>query len=273
MSRKFSLAYLTIPGTNPIDHIKVAAEAGYDYVSLRPIPMYLPNEPLFQFDKDPILFENIKQALVENNIGLMDIELARVREDLNVLDYESSFAAAAELGATDVISSIWTEDEDFVLENFAKICDLAKKYNLKVNLEFVTFSGAPALDDVLEILNKVNRSNAYILVDTFHAHRSRVTPEDLTKVDKSKFGLIHLCDGPAAIPKLDDPSMVDDCRAGRLYIGDGGIDIKGMLLAMPENPISIELPNAIEMRQRGVLGHAIECLNKAKKYLSSNNIK
>ncbi len=109
MDRKFSLAYLTVPGTNPMDQIKIAAEAGYDFVSLRPIPMHLPNEPLFQFDKDPVLFKNVKQALSENNIKLMDIELARVREDLNIADYESAFAAAAELGATDVLSSIWTK--------------------------------------------------------------------------------------------------------------------------------------------------------------------
>jgi hypothetical protein len=27
MTRKFSLAYLTIPGTNPVDQIRIAAEA------------------------------------------------------------------------------------------------------------------------------------------------------------------------------------------------------------------------------------------------------
>ena len=35
MERKFSLAYLTIPGVDPFDQIRIAAEAGYDYVSLR----------------------------------------------------------------------------------------------------------------------------------------------------------------------------------------------------------------------------------------------
>ena len=42
MSRKFSLAYLTIPGTAPVDQIRIAKEAGYDFVSLRTIPMHLP---------------------------------------------------------------------------------------------------------------------------------------------------------------------------------------------------------------------------------------
>ena len=42
MSRKFSLAYLTIPGTNPMEQIRIAKETGYDSVSLRTIPLHLP---------------------------------------------------------------------------------------------------------------------------------------------------------------------------------------------------------------------------------------
>jgi sugar phosphate isomerase/epimerase len=272
MTRKFSLAYLTIPGTDPISQINIAAEAGYDFVSLRPIPMHLPNEPLFQFDQDKNLFNNIKQALKETNIKIMDIELARVREDLKVEDYESAFAASAELGATDVLSSVWTQDKEFTFKNFAKICDLAAKYKLKVNLEFVTFSGLTDLAGALEVLNKVERPNAYIMVDTLHAHRSYVTPEDLSKVDKNKFGFIHLCDGPGVIPSLDDPSMIGVAREGRLYPGKGEIDLKGLLKAIPSNPVSIELPNAIEISARGAAGHAAECLIQAKKYFKENSI-
>ena len=56
MERKFSLAYLTIPGVDPFDQIRIAAEAGYDYVSLRTIPMGLPGEPQTCLEKDPELF-------------------------------------------------------------------------------------------------------------------------------------------------------------------------------------------------------------------------
>ena len=33
MARKFSLAYLTTPGVNPMEQIKMAKEAGYDFVA------------------------------------------------------------------------------------------------------------------------------------------------------------------------------------------------------------------------------------------------
>ena len=101
MERKFSLAYLTIPGVDPFDQIRIAAEAGYDYVSLRTIPMGLPGEPQTCLEKDPELFKNIKKALKDSGMKLFDIELVRVREDLPG-DYRKAFECGAELGATDV---------------------------------------------------------------------------------------------------------------------------------------------------------------------------
>ena len=63
MARKFSLAYLTIPGTDPVTQIKIAKETGYDFVSLRTIPMHLPGEPEFLPQKDKKLFADIQNAL------------------------------------------------------------------------------------------------------------------------------------------------------------------------------------------------------------------
>ena len=45
MSHEYSLAHLTVMGLAPPEMIYVAARAGYDYVSIRPIYMGLPGEP------------------------------------------------------------------------------------------------------------------------------------------------------------------------------------------------------------------------------------
>ena len=130
MNRKFSLAYLTIPGTDPVTQIKIAKEAGYDSVSLRTIPMHLPGEPEFLPDKDPELFEAIKKALKEYDMPLMDIELARVRKDLDIEEYRSAFETAAKLGATDVLGSIWTRDRAWYTDTAGRIADMAKEAGL-----------------------------------------------------------------------------------------------------------------------------------------------
>jgi len=48
--------------------------------------------------------------------------------------------------AKNIYLSELTKDKEFAFKEFAKICDLANKYNLKVNLEFVTFSGVTDLN-------------------------------------------------------------------------------------------------------------------------------
>lgn len=271
MSRKFSLAYLTIPGTAPVDQIRIAKESGYDYVSLRTIPMYLANEPEFIMEKDPELFKATKQALKDYGMQLMDIELARVREDLDT-NFDAAFEKGAELGATQVLSSIWTKDKAFNVDRCGQICEKAAKFGLTVNLEFVTFAGVTDLKGAVEILDEVKAPNLKIMVDTVHAHRSRVTPADLAAVPAERYGFIHLCDCPGPIPALDDPEMIRVAREGRLYVGQGGADIAGMLKALPANVCSIELPNSAMVKEHGAAWHAKQCLDTAKAYFEANGI-
>ncbi|MDO5061561.1 MAG: sugar phosphate isomerase/epimerase [Peptostreptococcaceae bacterium] len=272
MERKYSLAYLTIPGTNPVDQIAIAAQAGYDMVSLRPIPMYLPNEPLFQFDQDKVLFQNIKDALLEYRIEISDIELARVRDDLDITKYESAFEAAAELGAKDVISSIWTDQWEIARRDFKKICSMAQKYGLYVNLEFVSFSKVNNLQKAIEFLDQTDCDNAHLLVDTLYAFRSQMDLEAVKKLPSERFRMIHLCDAPSDTPSVSEERMIEITREGRLYPGDGGVDITKILRALPKRNISIELPNTKEVQQRGKLGHARECLRRAKQFMECNEL-
>lgn len=271
MSRLFSLAYLTIPKTAPTEHIRIAKECGYDFVSLRTIPMYLENEPEFIMEKNPALFSATKQALLEYDMRVLDIELARVRADLDT-NFEAAFEKGAELGASNVLSSIWTQNHAFNVEQCGKICEKAAQFGLTVNLEFVTFAGVRNLKDTLRILDEVNAPNLKIMVDTVHAHRSYVTAEELSAVEADRYGLIHLCDCPAVIPDADDPEMVYVAREARLYPGEGGADIAGMLRALPKNPCSIELPNTRRIQQHGVQWHAERCLSSAKEYFAKNSL-
>lgn len=271
MEQKFSLAYLTIPGTHPVDQVEIAAKAGYDAVSLRPISQQLPGEPDFRFENQR-LFADLKAALRDTGLGLNDIELARVAEGIDPSIYERPFALAAELGCEYVLSSVWTGNRDFYLPNFEKVCDLAAKFGLKVNLEFVPFAGVNTLELALELLDQAARPNARLLVDTLHAHRCGVTPQRLEAIPRERFGFIHLCDGPAWVPPVDHPDMIGVARAARLYVGEGGIDVAGMLKAMPRNVYSIELPNAAEVEARGKLGHAKRCLETAKEFFAENGI-
>ena len=278
MARKFSLAYLTIPGVDPVEQIKIAKEVGYDYVSLRTIPMHLPGEPEFLLDRDPALFEATKAALKEYDMPLMDIELARVRPDLDINEYKPAFEKAAELGATDVLGSIWTRDKAWYTETAGKIADMAKEFGLKYNIEFLPWAGVRNLQEAITLIDNLGRDNVYVMVDTLHAGRAGVSGAELARTPRKYFNFIHLCDGPAGpdgdpvLDNIKDDLMLYTAREARYYVGEGAMPIAEMIKGMPEIPLSIELPNLKEIEARGRKGHAARCLEAAKAYFAANGI-
>ncbi|MBO7668240.1 MAG: sugar phosphate isomerase/epimerase [Firmicutes bacterium] len=278
MARKFSLAYLTLPGIDPVSQIKIAKEVGYDTVSLRIIPMHLPGEPEFLPQKDPALFAAIKQALADYDMSIMDIELARVRPDLDIEEYRPAFEAAAELGATDVLGSIWSRDKNWYTDTAGKVTDMAKEFGLRYNIEFLPWAGLRNLQEAITLIDDLGRDNAFIMVDTLHAGRAGVTAREIARTPAKYFGFIHLCDGPAGpdgdpvLDNIKDDLMLYTAREARYYTGEGCMDIAGMIKALPENPISIELPNLKEIAARGQKEHAARCLELAKSYFKANGI-
>ncbi len=269
MARRYSLAYLTVLGCPPPEQIYIAGRAGYDYASLRPIYMCLPGEPDFSLKPGSEMMRNVKTAMAETGVGVLDIELARVVEGMDMTRYERACEAAAELGAKHLLSSIWTEDRAFYIQKFGEVCDLANRYGLTADLEYVPIAGVRTLSGALDVLNAVARDNMGLMIDIHHFHRAHDSVEDLSLVPREYFHFCHLCDAPAEIP-TDQDEMRRILREARSYVGEGGIDVASILDAMPEIPCSIELPNVSRSRVLGNAEFAARCLETAKAYLNEH---
>jgi hypothetical protein len=74
------------------------------------------------------------------------------------------------------------------------------------------------------------------------------------------------------LDNIKDELMLFTAREGRLYPGEGAMDIAGMVGAMPNIPLSIELPNLKRIKELGVEGHAKRCLDDAKAYFAKNGL-
>jgi sugar phosphate isomerase/epimerase len=269
MKRQFSLAHLTVLGCPPPEMTYIAAMAGYDYVSIRPIYMGLPGEPNYDLAANKEMMKQTKRALADTGVKLLDIELARVYDGLDPKRYLPAMEVAAELGGKHVLSSIWTTDRNFYIEKFGEICDLAKSFGLTVDLEFVPIASVFDLVGTIDVLRSVNRENAGIMIDTHHFHRSRDSVEDLAALPREWFHFAHLCDAPGEIPTEKD-EMTRILREARSYVGEGGIDVMSILNQMPEIPYSIELPNLERVKEFGYAEHARRCLQIANNYLDAN---
>src|SRR5438093_665164 len=118
-SRKFSLAHLTILDAPPSELIRIAARTGYDFVGLRLIPLGLPGEPRYAPHEDVVMRRDIKAAIDETGVQVLDVELARIIETLAPESYLPALETAAELGARHVLSSVWMRDRHEVIARFA----------------------------------------------------------------------------------------------------------------------------------------------------------
>jgi sugar phosphate isomerase/epimerase len=266
--RKFSLAHLTVIGLSPPEVTHVAARAGYDYVSLRLIPIGVEGE-YECISEDKEMIRRTRLALRETGIRMHDLELARILDDVVPETYLPAMEVAAELGARHVITSAWTREHterEFIIEQYAKICDLAAPLGLTVDLEFPSFSSLPTLRDATDVVRTANRPNGGILIDTLYLYFSGVSLDELERIPPEWFHFMHICDTDAVLPTTLD-EMKHVARDDRKYFGEGRIDFKSILSRVPFMPFSIELPNISRTKELGYEEHARRCLQTARQYL------
>lgn len=265
MKKKYSLEPLTIIGCAPPEMIRIAARTGYDFVSLRLIPMSVPGEYSF-FPHDKELVRQTRRALSETGISVHDIELARIVRGIKPDTYVAAMELGAELGAKHLICSAWTDvrnDRDYVVECYAEICDLARPFGLTVNLEFPSFSRLTDLAEATDIVRAANCPNAGVLIDTLYIHLSRISPDEIAAIPPKWLHFIHVSDTVAEIPGTRD-ELIHIARDERLYPGEGCIDFAAIDAVLPEVIYAIELPNQNRIVQYGYEGHARYCLETTK---------
>lgn len=269
MTNQFSLAYLTVLGCPPPEMTYIAAKTGYDFVSLRPIHIGVPGEHDVSLTESQSLLYETKKAISDTGIKLLDIELARICDNIDPKSYLQAMEVAAELGGCHVLSSIWTRNRILAVERFAELCELAKPFGLTIELEFVPIASVSTLAGAVDILTSANQENAGLMIDIHHFHRSRENVKDLDSLPREWFRYVHLCDATAAIPDSQE-EMTRILREERSYVGEGGIDVASILSRIPQVPYSIELPHAKRLKELGYEEFARQCLLSAKRYLNTH---
>jgi sugar phosphate isomerase/epimerase len=242
MTRPFSLSFLTYHGATPPQAIRIAAEAGYDFVGLRLLPA-APGGIAFRLMDDPAALAETQAALHETGMRVFDVEMIRVAADFSVEPYRPFLETCASLGARGVLVAGDDTEEARLADNFALLCDAMKPFGISAELEFMPQSKVADAAAACRLLRRADRPNAGIIVDSLHVSRSRTTVEALQDIPREWLHYAQICDGPAAIPtSLDDLNFA--ARHARLLPGDGAIDLKGIFSALPTDlPVAVEVPN------------------------------
>lgn len=268
MYPEYSLAHLTVLGLAPPRMVSAAAKAGYSYVGLR-LNAVTADEPRYPLHTDRVMLAETKRELAASGVRVLDIELIRLTPDFDVHDYDALLDVSAELGARHLITQGADSDLARVTEHFGQLCEAAAKRNLTADIEFVTWTETADLARAAAIVRGADRDNGGLLIDTLHFSRSNDDLAELSKLPRAWFNYVQVCDAPSESPKTLD-GLIFAARNERMFPGAGGLDLRGILGALPAGiPYSLEIPTAALAKKMGLEECARLALESARNFFAT----
>ena len=241
MKRAIGLAALTVLELPHHEQVSAAAQAGYSHVGLRLIPVA--GQPVVH----ALDAAEVERRLADTGVGVLDVEVFRLMPQTNVGEFEAVMATAQRLGATELLVHGADSSEARLIETFGRLCDLAAGYGLSANLEPMPWVDVSNLAKAMRILDGAARENGGLLVDAIHFFRAGDSPQALAKVPRRFLRYMQLCDARPERP-ADMQEIIRQARSDRLFPGEGGLDLYGLLAALPAGlPLSLEVPVSKKM--------------------------
>ena len=208
--------------------IGAASEAGYELIEIWAAKMRT-------FLKTNAVAD-LKKLLAENNLEPYSINSIEHITFRNAEDYaqiktetEELSKIAAEINCPYVVvvpgKLPENASEEKIIEESVNVlnelADIAGKYNVGLAFEFLGQAdcSVQTLDLDKKIIEKVNRENVGLVIDTFHFYAGNSTFEAIDALDPKKLFIFHINDAED-LPKGD----LND--AHRLYPGEGILPIK-----------------------------------------------
>ncbi|BBF85751.1 sugar phosphate isomerase [Aquitalea magnusonii] len=239
--RQLALAALSMLELSPPDMVSCAAAAGFSHVGLRLLPATV-QEPQHDMRGNSPLLRATLQRLQDTGLQVSDVEILRLKPEVDVASYLPMLESAARLGAHEVL--VAGNDPDFArcVDSFARLCELGAPLGLSMNIEPMPWTDIRNIAMAMQLLQQAGQDNAALLVDAIHFDRAGDTPAMLAEVPRQRLHYMQLCDAPAAKPDSME-ELLYQARAERMPPGHGGLALGELLLALPPDlPIALEVP-------------------------------
>lgn len=264
MARALSLAYLTAAPLSPPDAVRLAAEIGYRHVGLRIAPA-APGGDFSPVLSDAALLRETIRSCADTGVSIFDIEIVRIGAGFSITELGGFFDVSAALSARAVLVAGDDGDEMRLIDNFAAFCAAAAPYGLTGDLEFMPWTAVRDCKSARNIVERSGAPNGRVLVDALHVARSTTTLADIAALPRGLLGYAQICDAPVK-KSYTAQELVHTAREARLLPGDGGIDLRGIFSALPDDlPISVEIPNTSEKNRLGIdewVSNAFSCASR-----------
>lgn len=250
--RELALEHLTLLDVAPPDLVTLAADAGFDAVSLRISPATDGEQPWPVSPGSPMLADTLRRL---DDTGLRVLGAEAIRLDGLRGGWEPVLTAAAELGARYLNAIGGAGSLTRLADRFAELTQLALPYGVRPVIEFMSYQPVHTLAAALDIA--ALSADGRVLVDALHVQRCGVSLADLAGADPALLSYVQLCDAPleppaglpppGALPRGQPVAGGDlalEARARRLLPGQGELPLAGLLGALPSDlPVGVEVPS------------------------------
>jgi sugar phosphate isomerase/epimerase len=239
MTRRFSIAHLSLIALAPAELVRIAGEAGFDLVDLRLAPA-TPDDPVYSSSELAVLARTLTPLLRDAGLRVWDVEIIRLKDDTRPQDYMPLMEAAAALGAARMKLVCDTDDHARATDLLAQLAQRAAPFGLTLDLEYMVFSGVKNLKAATEVVMAAAQPNLRVLVDALHWARAGDAAADIRAARFLDY--VQLCDAPAAAP-VGREALIREARTDRLPPGEGALALGDLLAAMPPDCVaSLEVP-------------------------------
>jgi sugar phosphate isomerase/epimerase len=219
-------------GADALGLIEVGADAGFDGVSIctaHPQWGVADDAAAEIFFDGSLALPVVTSEVIDIDLGGMRDRQAEREANARMLD----LSARAGAGSVNLIA-LSTELPPIAeaAKPLGELCDLAAERGLKLNLEFLPWTGVSNLTTAARLLEAADRENLGLVFDIWHWSRPPEGP-DLAPIREVPGEWIHVLqlDDVTATP---DESLLAETVGGRLLPGEGVADIMGVLGALDQ---------------------------------------
>lgn len=236
-----TLGFLTLGAqAAPLDVIDAAANAGFGAAGPRISGRY-PGDAWPSVDGQPDAFDQIRRVAAARQVRLSSVSGYYISPKVTLDHLLANVQAARAVGAPLILQGCFDGDMPRVSALVRDYAAAAREAGVRIALEFMPMSELRTLAQTRDLIAASGANNVGLLVDALHLVRSGATPRDVAALDPSTVYLTQLCDAPPRLAEGD--TLFNEAMAGRRLLGDGGLDLTGLVNALPEGAeLELETP-------------------------------
>ncbi len=239
--RALTLGFLCLGAqAAPLDVLEAAAQAGFGAAGLR-ISGRNPGDPWPGPGAEAGGFERVRARAGALGVRISSVCGCYLSDKTDLSALIANVEAARRTGAGLIAQSCFEPDLARVSGLLRDYARAAADAGVRIALEFMPMSSLKSIGDAQRVIADSGARNVGLLIDSLHLARSGAGVAEVRALDAASIYLTQLCDAPAV--RAPSTSLFDEAMSGRMYLGDGGLDVEGLVAALPANAeIELETP-------------------------------